>query len=146
MITPITAGRVAALAPAMVVALAVPTGVAHGQACRGADSTSADLIQDVVKYTSATDADIRAVRDSLKYAAVAESQVVLVTNNAACQKAANAYAAYVTGPPERLSGQVYVVQAGATYTVLDPRYYKWDPSVWTIVTFDSHWKVLSARH
>lgn len=112
--------------------------------CRGQDSTSTNLIYDVAGYTTATDSLTRAVRDSLRLPSVPASQVVLVADSSVCRKAASAYQSQLAGQGlGGFTGSVYVVQAGTTYTVLDPGYHYTRGDGGVLLTFDSHWKLLS---
>lgn len=142
--------RLAAMA-ALVVAGSVfgaPRAAAQHQstACRGPDSTSADIVREVVYYTTATDSTVGATRDSLRLPLAQAWQVVLVTDKSICAKAASAYARNVAGPASRLSGRVYVVKAGTMkYVVVDPTYYYSDaaPNVRVTMVLDSRYKLLS---
>ena len=122
-----TTMRITALATCVTVAGPLNAAAAAAQqtsACRGADSTGAQLIYDLSMYTTATESTFVAARDSLRLPSVPASQIALVTTSSICSKVASAYGANVSGPASRLSGRVYVVQVGTTrYVALDPTYY-----------------------
>jgi hypothetical protein len=113
--------------------------------CRSADSTSAALIRDVGRYSSATAGDDKTMRDSLRLPLTSPSQVVLVTTSSICQKANTAYQTAVSASGGTgLSGRVYVVKVGQTYAVLDPNYNAGQPGSWSVVIFDSKFRELSS--
>ncbi len=91
--------------------------------------------------------EIRAVvseRQGLGHPYLPGLRPTLVTKSATCRSAADAFALSVPGPASRLTGKVYVIQAGTTYTVVDPAYYEKAPGYWSILVFNSNW-VLRSR-
>lgn len=120
------------------------TTYAQSSTCLGPDSLSNILLTDVLAYSTGIDSVLQIARDSLRIPATLD--VALVTKSSVCTKAQAAYAANVPSHPERLSGQVYVVRAGTTYSVWDPAWYITDPESATVMHFDSHWVLLSVRH
>ena len=85
------------------------------------------------------------MRDSLRLPLAPASQVVLVTNESTCRKANTAYQTAVNGSGGTgLSGQVYVVQVGTAYAVLDPNYNAGQPGAWSVVVLDSRFKERSS--
>jgi len=112
--------------------------------CRPADSGGNALVRRGSKYAQATDPSLTAVRDSLRLSPPsARTGVVLVTKSATCKAANTAYQKAVTGDRTTLSGQVYVVQSGSTYVVLDPAYRYTAGSNPTHMAFSSQWVLLS---
>ena len=112
--------------------------------CRSADSGGNALLGRVSRYAQATDPYLSAVRDSLRLTPPApRTGVVLVTKSATCKSANTAYQKAVTGNRATLSGQVYVVQTGSTYVVLDPAYKFTTGSNHTHMAFNSQWVLLS---
>ncbi len=131
-------------ASVLVAALCRPVPGWSQGVCRAADSTSAELIAEVARYSAATHAGDIAVRDSLRLPAVPANQVVLVTQDPVCKKANVAYQAdrAITGG-SGFSGRVYVVKIGTTYAVLDPSFSYGRPDNWTVVIMDSRYRTLS---
>lgn len=115
-------------------------------ACRGPDAISSELIEQVARFAAANPADAGLVegRDSLGLVSVAESEIVLVSTDSICQHAAAAYTQQIpAGLTDRLSGRVYVVQAGPRYVVLDPSYYYSEPGPLTKMVFDENFGLLT---
>jgi hypothetical protein len=131
---------------ALYIGIAVSARAAAAQTvCRAADSTSAVLISYLVRFASATSGDNKTVRDSLRVPYTPQNKVKLVTQEAVCIKARDAYVADRAGKGVGgSSGRVYVVAIGTTYAVLDPAYhYSSDPYRWTILIVDSTYQKLS---
>jgi hypothetical protein len=113
--------------------------------CRAADSTSAALILELGRYSSATSGDDKAMRDTLRLPLTSASDVVLVTKETTCQKANTAYQTAVNGSGGTgLSGRVYVVKVGNVYAALDPTYNAGEPGSWTVIILDARFKELSS--
>src|SRR5688500_8829666 len=68
-----------------------PLSIQTATFCRAADSTSALLISQLKQIATGTEAPAQMMRDSLKVPAVAASQISLITQEAACKKAAERY-------------------------------------------------------
>jgi len=106
---------------AMVVAAfsATPAVAQSVQRCRAADNTSARLIEELKARITATDPEQVADRDTLfKIPVVNVNQISLVTDEATCLKAANAYGSQ---PGSTTPTRVYVVKLGSKgYAALDP--------------------------
>jgi hypothetical protein len=129
------------------------------RACRVEDSNARQLRAGVAFLLSVetllappADSAFAAGRAGLGYArGVPDSAVVLVRDERVCRAAAAALARALAGPPRPArppSGQVYVVRAGDTYTVLDLEYCYAAPSCLPVrVVFDRRWRHLSTyRH
>jgi hypothetical protein len=113
--------------------------------CRPADATSAALIQELGRYSSATFGGDKVMRDSLHLTATPASEVVLVTSESTCKKANAAYQTAVTGSGGTgLTGRVYVAKVGQVYGVLDPSYNAGEPGSWTVIIVDSRFTPLSS--
>jgi hypothetical protein len=119
---------------------------AQAQVCRPADSTSAGLIRELKRYASALSGDERIMRDTLRLPFTSPAQVVLVTSESTCRKANTAYqTAVANSGGTGLTGRVYLIKVGAErYAVLDPNYNAGTPGAWTVVIFDSRFKMLSS--
>lgn len=114
--------------------------------CQGPDSTSAFFISYMARYASATEGRAKAVRDSLRIPYTPANQVTLVTQEAVCKKARDAYVADRAGKGAGgSSGRVYVLALGNTYAVVDTAYhYSLEaPNNWTILILDSRYRRLS---
>jgi hypothetical protein len=114
-------------------------------ACRGADQRSADMIEQVRWYVTATDGDDAVSRDSLHLPIAAANEVKLVTSDSLCVVAAAAYKADRQGIGSGLSGRVYVVKVRNTYVVHDPQYVPnpAHPGGLICIVFDSKWQRLA---
>ena len=100
----------AALTLALLFALS-PAGWRAGRSspCLAADSTSADLIDDVTNIVTGTDSVFRA---QLYLPHVAANQITLVTADSICQAA-------ITGlEPNDTTGQAYVLRVGTSAYVV----------------------------
>jgi hypothetical protein len=129
---------------ALVVATLSSRHLAGQSVCRPADSTSTILVAHLLNYASATDAPGYAMRDSLRIPRAPTNQVALVTEEAVCRKARDAYAADRAGKGVGgSSGRVYVVAIGTVYAIVDPAYHYYAPNDWTILIVDSRYKRLS---
>ena len=128
---------------ALVLAVATMCAIPASAQCRPADNSGTVLVSVVSKYAQATDSLLVQVRDSLRRSPPSRSGVVLVTKSATCKAANTAYQKAVTGNRATLSGQVYVVQTGSTYVVMDPAYQYTAGSDVTRMVFDSQWVLLS---
>lgn len=127
-------------------AAAIAPGIARAQ-CRPIDQNGNQFKYDIGLYAGAIGTDPKAsIRNKIKLDSVPATQVTLVTKSATCSKANAAYQlklAGTGGPP--FSGQVYVLQVGSTYAVMDPAFY-YDsqlPKERVIVIMDSKFKALS---
>jgi len=86
--------------------------------CLAADSTSADLIDDVTELVTGTGPKDSLFRAQLYLPQVAANQVTLVTTDSIC------YAAIVGLQPTDTTGQAYVLQVGSSaYVVRFPPAY-----------------------
>jgi hypothetical protein len=123
----------------------LPTGTTFAQAvCRPADQTSDDLIKELGQFSSATAGDNKIVRDSLRIPLVPAANLTLITSETVCKKARTTYQSTLGGlGGTPFSGQVYVVQIGTVYAVLDPALRFGDPNHWAVQIQDSHFKKLS---
>jgi hypothetical protein len=86
------------------------------------------------------------LRDSLRIPYVPAADVKLVTQEATCTKARDAYNAEVAAPAAFVPpvGRVYVVAMGSgAYAVVDPAYRYSARSFWTIHIQDSRHETLS---
>lgn len=111
----------------IVLVAAILASVATGQSamaqsvqrCRAPDNDSARLITELKAWMATTDAERIADRDTLyKIPVVNASQITLVTDEATCLKAANAYG---TQPGSTSPARVYVVKlASKGFAVYDP--------------------------
>lgn len=101
------------------VATARPAPGQTVQRCRPADNSSARLIVELKAWMSATDPERVADRDTLyKIPVVNTSQITLVTDEAMCLKAANAYGAQ---PGSSTPTRVYLIKLGSKgYAAYDP--------------------------
>src|SRR5690348_11002814 len=86
-------------------------------ACRPVDVTVTRTVAEMQTTITATDADTRAMRDSLKIIATRASDVSYVTDEKTCTKAVTALNTYLG---TATSGQVYVYKLGTDYMVEDP--------------------------
>ena len=129
-----------------VLALAI-AHAAGAQTCRPLDQDGRQFQYTIGLYASAALGTPKAVvRDSIRLAAVPANQVVLVTQTTTCKKANTAYQNRLASKGAGLTNQVYVLQVGTTYAVVDPGFYigpYTDPHDWTIVIMDSHFKPLA---
>lgn len=123
------------------------TSTASGQTCRALDRDGTQFQYMMGTYSGANPGTPEAVtRDSLRLPAVPASQVTIVTTTTTCKKANTAYQSQLAGAGTGFSNQLYVLQIGTTYAVLDPAFYigpPMNPHNWVIVILDSHFKVLS---
>ena len=121
-------------------------GVAEAASVRRpADSQALTLKQDIGRLSSATGVDNQIVRDSLRVPFVPANQVTLVSQETTCKKANTAFQSFFANTGNRtFSGQVYVLQVGTVYAVIDPAY-RHDPAspVGPILFLDSRFKPLS---
>lgn len=111
--------------------------------CRPPDATSERIRVRLARYALANHPDEQTVRDKLRLPQTA--QISVITSESVCKKANAAYQVELAGTGHGFSGQVYVIQVGTTYAVLDPVYH-WGPDegYYTVVIFDSRWRKLSA--
>jgi len=121
--------------------LALPA--AAQSVCRPADQASADLIEEMGRYSSAPGGDAAVMRDSLRLPSVPRSQVVLVTNESVCKKAKATYQTSLSTPGYTFSSRVYVVKIGTVYAVLDPTFNLGDSTNWIVQIQDSRYQQLS---
>ena len=114
-------------------------------ACRGTDQRSADMIEQVRWYVTATGGDDAVSRGSLRLPVAAANEVELVTSDSLCAVAAAAYSADRQGIGSGLSGRVYVVKVKNTYVVHDPQYVpnSAHPGGLICIVFDSNWQRLA---
>jgi hypothetical protein len=117
---------VAATIVALGVSVPTSRGVAQS-ACRAADTRSADLIEQITAYVTATSGDDAVSRDSLHLPTAAATDVQLVTSDSVCALAAAAYNVDRQGSGTGLSGRVYVIKIQSTCVVHDPEYV-YDPA------------------
>lgn len=123
---------------------------AEAQTCRPADSLSNRLLDRVLFFTRGwqqfpEDTALRTSLGQIKLLALnSTSEVTLVTSEALCKKAAAAYRAAVPSQATRLSGKVYVIQAGRDrFVVVDPTWYYTTFSAYTMMTLDTRYAVLA---
>jgi hypothetical protein len=107
------------------------------------NSVAANVMALVRSYTSPVDSAFDIARAGLGYPLVPASQVTLVTREADCKKARDAYQTKM-GNLQGYSGRVVVVKAGNTFTVLDPSAY-YNPANRRNLygLFDSHFALIS---
>jgi hypothetical protein len=103
-------------------------GVMHAQAsaCRAADSTSALFVRELTRIATGTDVSSQRMREVGRIPQVSANQVSFVTNKTVCSKALPVFNANSqvksasTGQTiSTPSTQVYVVQVGSVYAVMD---------------------------
>ena len=126
--------------------LSAMRGVGAQSVCHPADSTSALFVSHMARYASATTGGTKTVRDSLRIPYTPVNQVTLVTQEAVCKKARDAYIADRAGKGAGgSSGRVYVLAMGNTYAVVDTAYHysAEHPNNWTILILDSRYRRLS---
>ena len=128
---------------AVVVSLALAPKPSRAQsACRGADQRSADIIEQLRWYVTATGGDDAVSRDSLHLPTGVAADVQLVTSDSICAPAAAAYNLDRRGSGTGLSGRVYVIKIHSTYVVHDPDYV-YDPAHpggLVMIVFDANWQ------
>lgn len=135
--------------------LAIPTGLmlvllgttsASSQTCRPLDDTGKVFQYLIGTYSGANPGTPEdASRIQLRLDAVPANQVVLVTQQSTCNKANTAYHNKLSGAGAGFSNQVYVLQVGTKYAVVDPAFYVGPavtPHNWVTVILDSHFKVV----
>ena len=128
---------------ALVLLAAAPHAAAQ---CRQPDATSADLVQIIHRYTTATTGGDRTVRDSLRLHAVSADSLHLVTDDAMCRRAAAAYRAELDRNVDTFTGRVIVIKAADRYVILDPAYrYNLQGQVafWFVMITDADFRRLS---
>lgn len=120
---------------AMLLAVGYASALPAQSNCRPADDRSASLIAELSKWMVESDPVAVAHRDTLfKIPVVAPSTITLVSNQNACAKAINAYAA-----PG--AGRVYVISLNGQYfAVLDPTYLAGEYQ--TVKIFSKNWKLI----
>jgi hypothetical protein len=120
-----------------------PSGQAQ-RVCRRPDSTSAALIAELARYSSATRGGDLVVRDSLRLPATPAAQLRLAQLERVCTKANTAYRRRRenTGGTG-FSDRVYVISIGRTSAVLDPGLNYGQPGNWTVVILDRKFQPLA---
>ena len=131
------------LLSALLLATSLSLPASAQSVCRPADKASADLIEEMGRYSSAPAGDAAIMRDSLRLPSVPRSQVALVTNESVCKKAKATYQTSLSTPGHTFSGRVYVVKIGTVYAVLDPTFNLGDPTNWIVQIRDSRYRQLS---
>lgn len=106
--------------------------------CRASDTDAQRLLSYVRQLVATTDPTRTPLRTSLGLKAIDSSRVVMVTDNAVCNKVAQGINT-AQGTPN-LIRQLYVLDVGTSYAAQDPTH----PSGewWPIVTLDNKYKVL----
>ena len=127
----------------LVLATSLAVHASAQSVCRPADQASADLIEEMGRYSSASGGDAAVMRDSLRLPSVPRSQVVLVTNESTCKKARTTYETSLSTPGFTFSGRLYVVKIGTVYAVLDPTFNIGDSTNWIVQIQDSRYRQLS---
>ncbi len=113
-----------------------------GQACRGADSTSARFISDTRLLASATDSAWTAMRVELEIPHVDSNVVSLVQDEETCRGVLSAFNATLPESwPAGAPTSLYVVKAGTVYVGMVPR--SPDGSVDVYAVTDVQFEVLS---
>ena len=109
--------------------------------CAPKDSRSDRLIAELKAFVGKTDLGGTVEKNTLGLATVTPSQVVLVTDNAICTKAAAAFDS--TQLEKRTSYTLYVVTLGSSYGVEDTRMLQ--VGFETADIYDSNWKHIGIR-
>jgi hypothetical protein len=126
--------------------LAFAAPVASAQAvCLPNDAKGQMLVSYMRKYSVSPSGGDQTVRAALGLPLVSDSTTVkLVTQEATCKKARDAYVANASTSAAvlRPGGRVYVVVIGNTYAVLDPVYRYSTIDEQTIQILDSRFKLL----
>lgn len=143
--------RIRYLLFATVMAFAVPhyaLGAQRTGACRPGDAISADLVADMVRIATGTDAINAQLRQNRAIPQVTASKVIYVTANTICAKLLPVYNANTrsfdanTGAEvSTATAQLYVVKVGTVYVA-------WDPGATAgeyrrLVTLDSKYRLLA---
>ena len=132
----------------LAIIIAFPALSLEAQVCKPADASSANMIEAVRQFVTATDPDDMAIRDTLKLPAATAASVVLVTNERSCSSARDAYNA-VRAPGAPAATSVYVAQSGSgsslRYVVMKGRNAGDAQSEFAgVVVLDSKFRYLSA--
>ena len=108
--------------------------------CRAADKESAISVGWLTSIATGSDSASAAWRATLKVPATQANKIALITDEAVCVLAANAYQAAVQ--TQSSGRQVYVIQVATVYVVEDPNEFAGE---WKrIIIFDKNFALLSS--
>jgi hypothetical protein len=132
---------------AIAATMVVPTARSAAQTvCLPNDARGKEFTEYMRRVANSEPGSVWRLRDSLRIPFVpSPTDVKLVTQEATCKKARDAYNAQVSTPTPVVApaGRVYVVAMGAgAYAVVDPVYRYSARSYWTIHIQDSRYQTL----